>query len=348
MLRQKSFARFLTFPENKAALQAVQDVSADIRSGKLHRLANPLFLHGPPGTGKSHLMSALVGEVSRNSGLTVQMVSAADFREPVAAPPPAKKLAVGESDPLFPALGDEARACDLLILEDVQHLPWRAAETLVQIMDYRLAHQRPMLFTATVGPRHLAYRGVRLPARLTSRLAAGLVVALEPLQAESRQTFLKEVAQRRQLALDPEILAWLAQHLTGGTRQLEGALSQLETLNKVGRQPINLKKIVAHFQVQVEATRPTVQRIASLVGDYFRIDPDQLQSRRRHRNVLLPRQVGMYLSRQLTELSLGQIGAYFGGRDHTTVLHACRKVEQAMQKDAVLSGTVRQIHADLA
>src|SRR5437763_712685 len=82
--------------------------------------------------------------------------------------------------------------------------------------------------------------------------------------------------------------------------------------------------------------RPTVERIASQVGGYFRVEPRQLQSRRRFRNVLLPRQVGMYLARQLTALSLDQIGAFFGGRDHSTVLHACRKVQIAMRKDAVL------------
>jgi chromosomal replication initiator protein len=96
------------------------------------------------------------------------------------------------------------------------------------------------------------------------------------------------------------------------------------------------------------AARVTVERIAQRVGGYFRVVPRQLQSRRRYRNILVPRQVGMYLARQLTGLSLGQIGAYFGGRDHATVLHACRKVEQAITEDAALSGAVRQLHADLA
>ena len=91
-----------------------------------------------------------------------------------------------------------------------------------------------------------------------------------------------------------------------------------------------------------------MERIAQRVGRYFQVEPRQLQSRARSRNALLPRQVGMYLARQLTELSLQQIGAYFGGRDHSTVLHACRKVEEAMAHDRTLSGAVRQLHADLA
>ena len=259
-----------------------------------------------------------------------------------------KKLATNEAAPVPSSLVEEARECDLLILEDLQHLPLPASETMVRIIDHRQAHQLPMVFTATMGPRHLAHRGVRFPARLTSRLAAGLVVGLEPLKIASRQRFLDELAQRTQLALPREIVHWLARNLTGGGRQLEGAVTQLETLNKVGRRPLDLKNVTAHFSVQVDAIRPSVERITTRVGGYFQIEPRQLQSRRRHHNVVLPRQISMYLARQLTALSLEQIGAYFGGRDHTTVLHACRKVEQAMKKDAVLSGAVRQIHAELA
>lgn len=156
------------------------------------------------------------------------------------------------------------------------------------------------------------------------------------------------MAQQRQLAVSPEILAWLAEHLTGGGRQLEGAILQLETISKLRRQALDLKNVAAHFRPQVEAIRPTVERIAGHVGDYFQLEPKQLQSRRRYRSILLPRQVGMYLARQLTRLSLDQIGTYFGGRDHTTVLHACRKVTLILKEDAVLSGAVRQIHAALA
>jgi chromosomal replication initiator protein len=90
-----------------------------------------------------------------------------------------------------------------------------------------------------------------------------------------------------------------------------------------------------------------VERIVQRVSGYFRLEPRQLRSRRRYRHILLPRQVGMYLARQLTELSLEQIGASFGGWNHSTVLHACRKVEQALTSDMVLSGTVRRLHADL-
>jgi chromosomal replication initiator protein len=105
--------------------------------------------------------------------------------------------------------------------------------------------------------------------------------------------------------------------------------------------------LATHFQEHARQ-KPTMQRIAQRVSGYFRVHVGTLQSRTRCRNVLLPRQVGMYLGRQLTELSLNAIGEFFGGRDHSTVLHACNKVEQELRSDPVLSGAVRQLERELA
>jgi chromosomal replication initiator protein len=201
-----------------------------------------------------------------------------------------------------------------------------------------------MVFTAAVGPRHLT----GLPNRLVSRLAGGLVVGIEALSAGSRLALLRDRAQRRQLAVRPEVLAWLADNVTGGGRQLEGALARLEALTRLHGRSLDLDAVAEHFRTEADAARPTVERIVVRVGGYFRVEPRQLCSARRSRNVLLPRQVGMYLARQLTGLSLEQIGAHFGGRDHSTVLHACRKVEQALNRDALVAGAVRQLHAELA
>ena len=124
-------------------------------------------------------------------------------------------------------------------------------------------------------------------------------------------------------------------------------MNQLETLSRQRRKPLDLPAVIEHFRDQAAANEPTVERIALQVSGYFQLDPNLLQSRSRFRNILLPRQVSMYLARQLTPLSLEQIGAFFGGRDHTTVLHACRKVERVLAEDPVLSGAVRQVHARL-
>jgi chromosomal replication initiator protein len=168
------------------------------------------------------------------------------------------------------------------------------------------------------------------------------------LSPDSRRIFLQECANRRGLNVRADAIVWLAEHLTGSVRQLEGAIARLAELTRLDGQVLDVETLAEHFGVEASANRPTVESIAQRVGRYFQVEPRQLQARSRTRGTLLPRQIGMYLARQLTELSLQQIGAYFGGRDHSTVLHACRKVEKALAQDVRLSGAVRQLHADLA
>jgi chromosomal replication initiator protein len=334
---EHTFARFVVAPENASAVAAVQRVVACVCSQRPRRAVNPLYLHGPAGTGKSHLASALVTDILRRKpDKVIAALPAGDWA--------ILARAAGEGQAEEAETLAAARRCDLLLVEDVQHLPAPAAEALVQVFDSLLARQRQMVFTATVGPRHLAH----LSARLTTRLASGLRVELSPLQAPSRLAYLQAQAQRRQVAVPRDVLAWLAEHLTGGGRQLDGALTKLAALARLHDRWLDVATAAEHFQDEVNAGRPTVERIAQRVSGYFRVEPRLLQSARRSRGVVLPRQVGMYLARRLTGLSLTQIGAYFGDRDHSTVLHACRKVEQALTRDAALSGAVRQLHADLA
>lgn len=354
-----TLSRFLPLAENRAAWLAIHDIAASFRTDRVRRLSSLLVVHGPSGTGKTHLATGLVNELSHGTPpLVCQHVSADELKtllQPEPGSPVPIPLAGDAQQPdamvdmcSGPAWLREARQCDYLVLEDLHHLPSRAAEAVVQLLDARQTRRLPTLITARHGPRQLALTGPRFPARLTSRLAAGLVVALEPLNSTSRLQLLEEFAQRRQLAVAPEILRWLAVHLTGGGRQLEGAVTQLDSLTKLQRQPLKLADIRPHFRAQVDALRPSVERIVAQVGGHFHVDPRELVMRRRLRAILVPRQICMYLARQLTKLSLQQIGACFGGHDHTTVLHACRKVERALANDPLLSGAVKQLHAELA
>jgi chromosomal replication initiator protein len=331
MHRHKSFACFVCAPENQAALAALQDFAADLGADSDQQVSF-IYLHGPAGTGKSHLVQALVQEITiKRPALTANILDASTL--------------AGDS---AQSTLETVRDSDLVVLEDLQHLAPVCVEPWIQVMDDRMARRLPTIVTARVGPQHLSYRGVRVCNRLTSRLAAGLVIALKPLQSAGRLLLLQDLARRRQLVFSQEVLSWLAKNLTGGGRQLEGAINQLELLSRVHRQPLDVETVAAHWREQVDAAKPTMERIAWRVSHYYQVQARQLQSRRRYRNILLPRQVSMYLARRLTGLSLEQIGAYFGGRDHSTVLHACRKVAEAIDEDAGLSGAVRQIHAELS
>lgn len=328
---------FVPLPENRAALHAVHYTVAGLARPEPRSPFAPLFLHGPTGTGKSLLVQLLVQELLYQvPDRTVQVLTGYDL---------ALRLRPRLENPEDEVAELEAaRDCDLLVLEDLQHLPARSAETIVQLLDHRRSRRRATVVTAHVGPGQLD----NLPTRLTSRLAAGLVVAVEAPSVASRLTLLQQKAQRRQLAVPAAVLAWVAEHLPGGGRALDGAVLRLETLARQQSRPLDVETVAGQLHDLTEAGRPSLDRIAQRVGRHYQATPRDLQSRRRNQQVLLPRQVAMYLARQLTTLSLQQIGAWFGGRDHTTVLHACQKVEQALGHDAVLSGVVKQLHADLA
>jgi chromosomal replication initiator protein len=328
----QTFASWIPLTESEAARLAVERVADCVCGRGPRRAINPLFLCGPTGAGKSHLAQALLADVTRRApDLQVSLLAAGDFE--------ALLLPDADRETL-----KAARQADLLVIEDLQHLPARVEETFVHMMDRGLARGQQLVFTACRGPAQLAH----LPARVTSRLSSGLVVGLRALSPESRHAFLQDRLNRRGLRVAADAIDWLSEHISGSARQLEGAVTRLASLAHRPDQPLTIETVAEHFGVEASANRPTVERIVQRVGRYFQVEPRQLQARSRSRSVLLPRQVGMYLARQLTELSLQQIGAYFGGRDHSTVLHACRKVEQALAHDVRLWGAVRQLHADLA
>jgi chromosomal replication initiator protein len=326
-----TFTHWVTTPENRLARAAVRRAHNCVAGRRRRQAFNPLFLHGPAGTGKTHLVNALATAVTRRCpDRIVCLLPAADCR------------------PDNPQQPEEwaimARACDLLVVEDLQHLPGRTVEVLVAVIDDCRARARQMVFTASQGPGQLT----RLPQRLTSRLGCGLVVELELLGPASRLAFLEDRVRRRRLQFGSDVLTWLAEHGGGSARQLDGALKRLEALTQFQERTPDVAAVAEAFRTDADAALPSMERIIERVGRYFRVEPRQLCSRQRGRAALLPRQIGMYLARVLTPLSLAQIGAHFGGRDHSTVLHACRKVEHAVAHDMALFGAVRQLQADLA
>jgi chromosomal replication initiator protein len=326
--RPLSFSRLLDLPENHSALGAVRSL---VDSLALDRkpFANLVYLHGPHGTGKTSLVKALEAEALRQNGRAIVWnVPAADIGSFLSCPDPEAQKSIHD--------------IDLLVIEDIQHLPSRLEDTFANLIDDLSALQTTLVCTASVGPRSLPFVG-----RLTSRLASGLVVALESWKADSRLTFLQSKCQERQLAVRHEVLAFLAHQIRGNGRDLQGALNRLQALSGTAKEPLNVADVAGHFQEELQASKPTVNRIVARVSDYFHVPTADLMSARRTRAVLLPRQVSMYLSRQMTTLSLHEIGACFGGRDHTTVLHACRKVAEALARDNLLAGTVRQLQAAL-
>jgi chromosomal replication initiator protein len=321
---------FVTLAENRSVLDAVQSLSKALLAGRRPPV-NLLLVHGSTGLGKTHLAEELLRRLS-------------DADEMITA----RIAAVGDLARSFPGLTDpDLTACDLLVLEDVQLLPARDADAFCELLDRRLSRRQAVVATANVGPAALRH----LPRKLTSRLAAGLVVQLEPLSAASRRAILKHAAQLRRLALTPAALDWLAESAGGGgVRLLLGLLGSVAQGAKAFSASLDRRDVQGLLSASglPVSSRRDVSRIIKQVAAAYGVTARELLGPSRLRRVMVPRQVAMYLARQLSGLSLPRLGAAFGGRDHTTVLHACRKVEADAVNDAFLASMVRQLRAELA
>ena len=332
-----TFARVVATPENHLALAALKELAEALRSSVSRPPASPIYIFGPPGGGKSFLLSALESELhSARVGRRVVSVQAKDFDEMTQAP---------EAVSL-----DQFVQADLLLLEDLHLLRVRsgelqaaASDLLARLLDDREALNGPVVATGSRAPCDLDH----LPARLRGRLASGLTVALPAMGAPSRLLLLEKSAQRRQLAVAPSVMSWLAENLNGSGRVLEGAITRLAELSRRSARPIDLETVRHEFHPEAESGAMTVEQIADRVSDYFRIDSKQLKSRRRFSRIQVPRQVTMYLIRQLTSLSFQEIGSHFGGRDHSTVLHACKKIERSLAAESELTTAVHHLHRTL-
>jgi chromosomal replication initiator protein len=321
---------FLALPENRSALRAVRAVASALLAGRRPPVY-PLVLHGPPGTGKTHLTTALLRRLTDGPAVvTGRAVSAGDMARSGAES--------GFADP-------DLSACDLLVLEDVQLLPAREADAVCALLDRRAAGRKVTVVTASAGPA-----GLDLSRKLTSRLAAGLVVQLEPLGPGSRRVLLEVAAEARKVRLTADALDWLAGQATtgGGVRPLLGLLGNLAQVAPDYPGPLDRTAVedVLAGTGQPTSNGHDVAGIVKRVAAAFGVTERELLGPSRLRRAIVPRQVAMYLAREVGGLSLPRLGAAFG-RDHTTVLHSIRKVEADLAGDAALAGVVKQLRAEL-
>jgi chromosomal replication initiator protein len=309
-------SQFVLVPENRSAVLAVRHLARRLTRSPFI----PLTLYGPPGTGKSHLADDLHAWAAPHSD--VVRIEAAD---------------------LSAAEASDARRCGLLIVEDLQHLPERAANEFANVLDRRIARRRATLLTGSQAPADMT----NVPARIVSRITGGLVVRIDALGVASRRKFLRHRAAVRGMNMLPDALAWLARNTPGSARQLLAALDELRNLSATLPTPPDATAVREHFRETSELRRPTLERITERVGRKYQIAPKLIRGRNRQPGILWPRQLSMYLARELTDLSLAQIGKYFG-RDHSTVRHACQKIEETIATDTALVSQLRELRSELS
>ena len=293
---------------------------------------NPLFLYGGVGLGKTHLMHAIAWEIhNREPKRTVMYLSAEKFMYQFVR-------ALREQNTVN--FKDQFRSVDVLMIDDVQFIGGRDAtqEEFFHTFNALVDQGRQIILSADKSPSDL--EGVE--DRLKSRLNCGLVADIHATTYELRLAILESKAENMTLDAPRKVLEFLAHKITSNVRELEGALNRVAAHTQlVGRElTLETTQEVLHDLLRANDRRVTIEEIQKRVAEHFNIRVSDMHSARRARSVARPRQVAMYLAKQLTSRSLPEIGRKFGGRDHTTVMHAVKKVDELRDRDATFAEDV--------
>jgi chromosomal replication initiator protein len=301
---------------------------------------NPLFICGPPGVGKTHLLSAIANLLATHSpNLTVRATTGESFTNEFLG------ALGGRSTEAFKI---RFRDVDVLLVDDVQFLERKAKTEEEFFHTFNALHDggRQVVLTSDRPPRDLQ----ALEDRLRERFAAGLVADISPPDLATRLTILRKRAQHDGVELAGEgALQTIAEHVQSNVRALEGALIRVVAFSSLTGRPLDsalASEVLASLYPQARRPgrgRRTIAEIQSATCKHFGLSSEELISAARTPRIAWPRQVAMYLSRELTEASLPAIGREFGGRDHTTVLHACRRTSARMEADEAAREAVENL-----
>ncbi len=327
-----TFENFVVGKPNELAHAAARRVAessvASIRTVPF----NPLFLYGGVGLGKTHLMHAIAWQIRTQApARKVIYLSAEKFMYQFIR-------ALRFKDTM--AFKEQFRSVDLLMIDDVQFISGKDStqEEFFHTFNALVDQNRQIVISADKSPSDLE----GMEERMRSRLGWGLVADIHPTTYELRLGILQAKAEQRKSAIPPKILEFLAHKITSNVRELEGALNRILAHAQLVGRTITLESAqeVLHDLLRANDRRVTIDEIQKRVAEHYNIRLSDMHSARRARAVARPRQVAMFLCKQLTPRSLPEIGRKFGGRDHTTVMHAVRKIEELRASDRTLAEDV--------
>jgi len=307
-----TFASFVQGKANQLARAAAMQVAEHPTS------YNPLFVYGGVGLGKTHLIQALGNQIlQRDASAKIRYIHAETYVSDVVR---------AYQHKAFDDFKRYYRSLDLLLIDDIQFFNGksRTQEEFFYLFNTLIEAHKQVVITCDTYPKEIA----GIEERLISRFGWGLTVALEPPELEMRVAILLAKAGATGLKLDEQVAFFIAKHIRSNVRELEGALKRVIAFSSFHGQEITLAvaKEALRDLLAVQNRQISVENIQKTVADYYKIRVSDMHSKKRSRAIARPRQVAMALSKELTQLSLPEIGSNFGGRDHTTVLHACRQI----------------------
>ncbi len=325
-----TFENFVVGKSNEFAFAAAQRVAEATEV-----TFNPLFLYGGVGLGKTHLMNAIAWHIrEKHPERKVIYMSAEKFMYHFIRALRFKNAV---------AFKEAFRSVDVLMIDDVQFISGKDStqEEFFHTFNAIVDQNRQVIVSADKSPSDLE----GMEERLKSRLGWGLVADIHPTTYELRMGILEARVESLKADVPREVLAFLAQKITSNVRELEGALNRLVAHGTLVQRQITMDLTLQVLKDLVRANdrQVTVEEIQKVVSEHFSVKVSDMHSSRRHRGLARPRQVAMYLCKTLTTRSFPEIGRKFGGRDHTTVLHAVKKVEELKAKDAAFNEDVEVI-----
>ncbi|MBY0340109.1 MAG: chromosomal replication initiator protein DnaA [Rhodocyclaceae bacterium] len=290
---------------------------------------NPLFVYGGVGLGKTHLIHAIGNSVYQaNPGAVIRYIHAEDFVSDVVR---------AYQQKAFDVFKRYYRSLDLLLVDDIQFFVKkdRTQEEFFYAFNALAEAKKQIIITCDTYPKDID----GLKERLISRFDWGLTVQIEPPETEMRVAILKKKAEASRIDLGDDVAFLIAKHLRSNVRELEGALNRVLAFARFHNRPITIDVAKDALKDIIGATNRQIslELIQKTVADYYKIKVADMYSQKRTRAIARPRQVAMWISRELTAHSLPEIGEAFGGRDHTTVLHACRTILDLRSKDSHLN-----------
>jgi len=329
-----TFESFVVGPSNRfahAASMAIAETPA--------KAYNPLFIYGPVGLGKTHLMQAIGQEtLRRNPNMKVLYITSEKFTNQLIN-------AIKTGTTL--KFRERYRSVDCLLIDDIHFIAGKEAtmEEFFHTFNTLYDYHKQIVVSSDKPPKDIS----NLEERLVSRFEWGLVTDIQPPDYETRTAILRKKAERENLHIPDSVTSFIADRIKSNIRELEGALIRVVAYSKLVGKEVDeavaydvLKDLIVENQKKI-----TVDLIQRKVAEYFEVRLSDMTAKRRSRNVVYPRHVAMFLSREMTNLSLPEIGEQFGGRDHTTVLHAYQKIKKDTKRDPKAKSLVDKLSLEI-
>jgi len=325
-----TFNNFIVGPSNRFAQAACRAVAENPSKSY-----NPLVLYGGVGLGKTHLLHAIGNlAVSHHSEMRALYISSENFMN--------EMISVLRSGGDMRLFREKFRNTDILLIDDIQFLAGKEStqEEFFHTFNDLHSHGKQIVATSDIPPRE-----INLDERLRNRFEWGLVADISRPDFETRLAILRKKAQTERCGVPEDVLEFLARTFTHNVRELEGSLVKILALSSLLDREINLDlaKEALRDLLKAQARPISIDLIQENVTNRFSLKLSDMKARKRTDAVAYPRQIAMYLSRELTPASLPEIGNAFGGRDHTTVIHAINKIEQKMKQDSDLTATIEKL-----